>query len=154
MAGEAGEAGASDVLQAQEDERRMKFSYAVAEMIAMPPHTKQLLLQVSSFVPGSPIVWPIVFGYCRGWVQHRCVVAWLRRPFASRHLTPIEVEWYLLHGEGRSIFFFFFCHAKYVPVKSQGEIGFNEETYYTRNMSCIVSYRIKYGRREVFYCCP
>ena len=55
-AGEAGEAGASDVLQAQEDERRMKFSYAVAEMIAMPPHTKQLLLQVSGFVPGSPIV--------------------------------------------------------------------------------------------------
>ncbi|CAN0123965.1 unnamed protein product [Ascophyllum nodosum] len=47
-AGEAGEAGASDVLQAQEDERRMKFSYAVAEMIAMPPHTKQLLLQSRS----------------------------------------------------------------------------------------------------------
>lgn len=40
-----GEAGADD-LQAQEDERRMKFSYAVAEMIAMAPHTKQLLLQV------------------------------------------------------------------------------------------------------------
>lgn len=29
-----------------ENERRVKFSYAVAEMIAMAPHTKQLLLQV------------------------------------------------------------------------------------------------------------
>lgn len=32
--------------QAKEDERRMKFSFAVAEMIAMESHTKQLLLQV------------------------------------------------------------------------------------------------------------
>lgn len=31
---------------ASENERRMKFSYAVAEMISMDPHTKQLLLQV------------------------------------------------------------------------------------------------------------
>lgn len=30
----------------KEDERRMNFSFAVAEMIAMAPHTKQLLLQV------------------------------------------------------------------------------------------------------------
>lgn len=30
----------------QEHERRMKFSYAVAEMISMSPHTKQLLVQV------------------------------------------------------------------------------------------------------------
>eukprot|EP00752_Nemacystus_decipiens_P009077 g8104.t2 len=34
--------------QAKEDERRMKFSFAVAEMIAMESHTKQLLLQSRS----------------------------------------------------------------------------------------------------------
>lgn len=33
-------------LEDVENERRMKFSYAVAEMISMPAHTKQLLLQV------------------------------------------------------------------------------------------------------------
>ena len=140
MAGEAGEAGASDVLQAQEDERRMKFSYAVAEMIAMPPHTKQLLLQVSSFVPGSPIVWPIVFGYCRGWVQHRCVVAWLRRPFASRHLTPIEVEWYLLHGEGRSIFFFFFAMPNMFRSSLRERLALMKRVIIL--VICRVSYRI------------
>lgn len=32
----------------QEHERRMKFSYAVAEMISMSPHTKQLLVQSRS----------------------------------------------------------------------------------------------------------
>lgn len=46
--GAAGEVARDDDLQAQADEnnRRMKFSYAVAEMISMAPHTKQLLLQV------------------------------------------------------------------------------------------------------------
>lgn len=32
---------------AAENERRMKFSFAVAEMIAMAPHAKQLLVQVT-----------------------------------------------------------------------------------------------------------
>lgn len=36
--------------QAKEDERRMKFSFAVAEMIAMESQTKQLLLQVMFIV--------------------------------------------------------------------------------------------------------
>lgn len=44
--GGAGQVGGDATLLSEEDERRMKFSYAVAEMIAMPPHTKQLLLQV------------------------------------------------------------------------------------------------------------
>lgn len=38
--------------QAKEDERRMKFSFAVAEMIAMESHTKQLLLQVGRLKTG------------------------------------------------------------------------------------------------------
>lgn len=44
-----GESAGDDLAkQAKEDERRMKFSYAVAEMIAMESRTKQLLLQVRS----------------------------------------------------------------------------------------------------------
>ena len=42
-----GEAGEDDTKK-KENERRMNFSFAVAEMIAMAPHTKQLLLQVSA----------------------------------------------------------------------------------------------------------
>lgn len=42
-----GEVGADDIKK-KEDERRMNFSFAVSEMIAMAPHTKQLLLQASS----------------------------------------------------------------------------------------------------------
>ncbi len=42
-----GESAGDDLAQqAKEDERRMKFSFAVAEMIAMESQTKQLLLQV------------------------------------------------------------------------------------------------------------
>lgn len=42
-----GESAGDDLAQlAKEDERRMNFSFAVAEMIAMESHTKQLLLQV------------------------------------------------------------------------------------------------------------
>lgn len=44
--GEGESAGDELAQQAKEDERRMKFSFAVAEMIAMESHTKQLLLQV------------------------------------------------------------------------------------------------------------
>ncbi|CAN0259910.1 unnamed protein product [Ectocarpus sp. 6 AP-2014] len=44
-----GESAGDDLAkQAKEDERRMKFSYAVAEMIAMESRTKQLLLQSRS----------------------------------------------------------------------------------------------------------
>ncbi|CAM9251051.1 unnamed protein product [Laminaria digitata] len=42
-----GEVGEDD-MKKKEDERRMNFSFAVAEMIAMAPHTKQLLLQSRS----------------------------------------------------------------------------------------------------------
>lgn len=42
-----GEVGADDIKK-KEDERRMNFSFAVSEMIAMAPHTKQLLLQASA----------------------------------------------------------------------------------------------------------
>lgn len=56
MFGGAGQAGGDATLLSQEDERRMKFSYAVAEMIAMPPHTKQLLLQVITEPTQNPFV--------------------------------------------------------------------------------------------------
>eukprot|EP00904_Undaria_pinnatifida_P001042 jgi/Undpi1/10939/HiC_scaffold_3.g01465.m1 len=46
-AGGDGEVGEDDAKK-KENERRMNFSFAVAEMIAMAPHTKQLLLQSRS----------------------------------------------------------------------------------------------------------